>query len=326
MMALVLGIVVALRTTPLMMRAALKFGILDRPDGALKNHGEAVPYLGGLAVFLAFLFTLALTFDFSHKVLGILLAGTLVLLVGLIDDLGVLTPWEKLTGQLVAVGVLLKAGIYIKLVFIPWPVALVLSVLWLLVITNAMNIIDVMDGLASGIGVIASLFLAVTALLNDEPMVAMMAMALAGSLIGFLRYNFAPARIYLGDSGSLFVGLTLAALAMNGAYTKRNILAMLTPVIFLGVPLFDLAFVSFVRWRKGLSPFRGSADHFALRLTRAGFTVPQTVAIAYGIGAALGLAGLALMQAEHESGAGILLAGLSFASLVLLLVLKRIGE
>jgi UDP-GlcNAc:undecaprenyl-phosphate/decaprenyl-phosphate GlcNAc-1-phosphate transferase len=324
--AFALSTVVALYTTPLMRRAAIKFGIVDEPDGRLKNHAEPVPYLGGLAVFLAFLITLAVVFEFSHAVLGILLSGTLMLLVGLIDDLGVLSPLEKLAGQTVAVAVLIKAGLFIKLVFIPPVAAFVLSAFWLITVTNAFNIMDIMDGLASGVAVIAAVFLAGIAVRNGEPMVAVMAASLAGSLVGFLRYNAPPARIYLGDSGSLFVGLTLSALAMNGGYTTKNSLAMLTPVIILGVPLFDLAFVSLVRLEKGLSPFRGSPDHVALRLKRAGQSVARTVRTIYLAGLLLGLSGIAVMEAPNERSAALIVVSLAAVLLVAAGMLRRIGN
>jgi UDP-GlcNAc:undecaprenyl-phosphate/decaprenyl-phosphate GlcNAc-1-phosphate transferase len=324
--AFALSTVVALYTTPLMRRAAIKFGIVDEPDGRLKNHAEPVPYLGGLAVFLAFLITLAVVFEFSHAVLGILLSGTLMLLVGLIDDLGVLSPLEKLAGQTVAVAVLIKAGLFIKLVFIPPVAAFVLSALWLITVTNAFNIMDIMDGLASGVAVIAAVFLAGIAVRNGEPMVAVMAASLAGSLVGFLRYNAPPARIYLGDSGSLFVGLTLSALAMNGGYTTKNSLAMMTPVIILGVPLFDLAFVSLVRLEKGLSPFRGSPDHVALRLKRAGQSVARTVRTIYLAGLLLGLSGIAVMEAPNERSAALIVVSLAAVLLVAAGMLRRIGN
>lgn len=325
LLAFALGLALSLYTTPLMRRAALQFGIVDRPDGALKTQSEPVAYLGGLAVFLAFLITLGVTFEFGPVVLGILLAGTLVLLVGLIDDLGVLSPWEKLVGQSLAIAVLLKSGVYVKLIFLPWTIDLSISILWLLTITNALNIIDVMDGLASGVAAIAALFLAAAAILNDEPMVAVMASALAGSLVGFLRYNSTPARIYLGDAGSLFVGLTLAALAMNGGYTRSNWAAMMTPVVIFGVPLFDLAFVAVVRWRRGLSPFRGSPDHFALRLRRAGFSVRQVVGMTYATGLALGLAGFSLMAAASERVGAVVLLLLSTSVAATATVLRKTG-
>jgi UDP-GlcNAc:undecaprenyl-phosphate/decaprenyl-phosphate GlcNAc-1-phosphate transferase len=321
--AFLLALALSLYVTPIMRRAAIQFGILDHPTGELKGHSQAVPYLGGLAVFVAYLFALGITFDFSHAVLGILLSGTLMLLLGLIDDLGVLSPWEKLAGQTVAVVVLLKAGLYIKLAFLPPPVAWVLTVLWLLTVTNAFNIIDIMDGLASGVGAIAAAFLAAVAIRNGEPMVAVMAAALAGSLCGFLRYNFRPATIYLGDSGSLFIGLTLSSLAMNGHYTSRNSLAMLTPLIILGVPLLDLAFVSAARLRKGLSPFRGSQDHIALRLKRAGLSIPRVVGLAYAYGIVMGIAAIAMMEAWSDGTACLLFAALCVALVALASLLWR---
>jgi len=322
--AFVLSVLLSLYTTPIMRQAAIQFGILDRPNSALKVHAEPVPYLGGLAVFLAFLITLGVTFEFTHAVLGILLAGTLMLLVGLIDDLGALSPWEKLAGQFIAVTVLLKAGLYIKLIFIPPGIAFLMSIFWVLAVTNAINIIDIMDGLASGVAVIAALFLSAIAVRRGDPMVAVMGASLAGSLVGFLHYNFAPARIYLGDSGSLFIGLTLSALAMNGGYTTTNSLGMLTPVIILGVPLFDLAFVFMVRLERGESPFRGSPDHFALRLRDRGWTVTRVVCTAYAAGSALGLVGVAVIQARSETGAAMIIITLSSALLLMAGVLRSL--
>ena len=304
--AFAIALALSLYTTPLMRQAAIKFGIVDKPDGSLKKHGTPVPYLGGLAVFSAYLISLAVTFEFGLSVLGILLSGTLMLLVGLIDDLGVLSPWEKLLGQVIAVGALLKAGLYIKLVFLPESVALFLSVFWLLSVTNAVNIIDIMDGLAPGVSAIAAFFLAAIAIHNGEPMVAAMAASLSGALFGFLAYNFRPARIYLGDSGSLFIGLTLAALAMNGHYTTKNDVGLLVPVMVLGVPLLDLAFVFVARILKGRSPFRGSADHLALRLRRLGWSIERTVGMAYVIGAVLGLTASVVMEFTNGMAASML--------------------
>ena len=324
LVAFVLAAIVALYTTPLMRAAALKFGIVDRPDGKLKRQAEPVPYLGGLAVFLAYLVALGVVFEFNQEVLGILLAGTLMLLVGLIDDLGVLSPWEKLAGEAVAIAVLLKTGLYVHLVFLPVLVAFAISILWLFTVTNALNILDIMDGLATGVAAIAAAFLAAIAVLNGKPTVAAMAAALSGSLLGFLRFNFRPARIYLGDSGSLFIGITVAALAMNGRYTLDNLVGMVTPAIILSVPLFDLVFVSIVRLEKGLSPFRGSPDQFALRLRDAGFSIPAVVLSAYAAAVGASAIGLAIMLAPDDRTAGWILGALSAATLVVAIVLRRI--
>ena len=157
------SLAVALWATPVVAGVAKAFGIVDRPDGVLKTHKEPVPYLGGLAIYGAFLIALAVSLAFEAEVLGILLAGAIVVIVGLVDDLGGLGPWSKLAGQGIAVAVLIKSSVYIKLVFLPWWVQIPLTALWLLAIANAFNLIDIMDGLSAGVGFVACLFLFVVA-------------------------------------------------------------------------------------------------------------------------------------------------------------------
>jgi len=299
--------------TPRMREAAIRFGIVDRPDGRLKTQREPVPYLGGLAIYLAFLLALALTLRFSEHVLGILLAGSIVVILGLIDDLGQLGPWIKLAGQLVAVGVLIKSGIYIQLTFLPPVVAVALSVLWLLAVTNAFNLIDVMDGLSAGNALVASLILLVVADIDGGVTAATLLAALAGACLGFVRYNFAPARIYMGDAGSMFLGMLLGALAMDNAYTQRNVVGALAPALVLGLPLFDMLFVMYIRRRRGMPMMLGSPDHFALRLRRWRLSTRQTVVLSYVVTGALGAAALGitllpLVGALSVLGAVVLLA------------------
>src|SRR5438132_13524023 len=158
--AFILSFVFSLCWTPLLRKAALQLGIVDRPDGKLKNHETAVPYFGGIAVYAAFLLSVGVFTDFGQETLGLLLAGSIALMVGLIDDFGVLTPTQKLLGQMLAALVLVKSGTYIKLVFLPEWLAIFLTVLWILAVTNAMNIIDILDGLASGVAAIAAIAIA----------------------------------------------------------------------------------------------------------------------------------------------------------------------
>lgn len=286
----------SLYLTPIFQKAALKFGIVDLPDGRLKRQREPVAYLGGLAIYLSFLLTLAFTFRFDQEVLGILLAGTIVVILGLIDDFKALSPGIKFLSQLIAVFVLIKSGIFIKLTFIPYPISILLSSLWLLTITNAFNIIDVMDGLSSGIAFFCSLTFFIVAYLNGHVMTATLTIALAGSLAGFLRYNFSPAKIYMGDTGSMFIGLVLGALSMIGSYTKKNSLAFIAPVIILGIPLFDTLFVMYIRWLRGIPIILGSPDHFALRLRKWRLSTRQTVLASYLASLILGAASLLIMQ------------------------------
>jgi UDP-GlcNAc:undecaprenyl-phosphate GlcNAc-1-phosphate transferase len=309
--------------TPRVREAAIRFGIVDRPDGKLKTHGETVPYLGGLAICLAFLLTLALTFSFSKEVLGILLAGSIVVILGLVDDLGQLGPWTKLAGQLIAILVLLKSGIFIKLTFLPVPAAIALSVLWLLAVTNAFNLIDIMDGLSAGTAAVAAITLLVVAEVNGGSATATLLACLAGSCAGFLRYNFQPARIYMGDAGSMFLGLLLGALAMDNAYTRHNPVAALAPALILGVPLFDMLFVMYVRRRRGLPMMLGSPDHVALRLRRWRLSTRETVLVSYAATAALGAAAVA-MTLLPIAGAAVVLAGVVVVALLVALLLRRI--
>jgi len=321
--AFVLAGVLSAWLTPRMRQAALRFGIVDRPDGRLKQHREPVPYLGGLAIYLAFLLALSATFDFGEEILGLLLAGSIVVLLGLVDDLGQLGPWTKLGGELVAILVLIKSGIYIKLAFLPPELAIPLTIVWLLAVTNAFNLIDIMDGLSAGTAAVAAVALFAVAEWNGRTMAATVLVALAGSCLGFLRYNLHPARIYMGDAGSLFVGLMLGSLAMINAYTERNQVAALAPALILGVPLFDMLFVMYIRWRRGLPVMLGSPDHVALRLRKWRLSVRQTVMLSYVVTGILGAAAVA-MSLLSSTAALWILAVVGVSGLVAALCLKRI--
>ena len=288
--------------TPMAREAALRFGVVDAPDGHLKNHVQPVPYLGGLAVFIAFLLSLGMTFDFDHELLALLLATTIVTAVGLIDDFGVLTPKPKIIGQVVAVWVLLKAGVILQLIFLPWWACYLITIVWLIGVSNAFNLLDIMDGLASGIGVIAGTYLLVVAVLNERWVVAAFTVALVGALAGFLRYNFPPATIYLGDCGSLFIGLSLGALAMVMDYTDHNVLGFLAPLYILALPLIDTVYVTILRIRAGRKIYHGSADHFPLRLRRRlGGSTTKTVLAIYAAGAVFGALGLLVMYLDQTT-------------------------
>jgi len=322
-LAFFLAMVLALYGTPLARQAALRFNIIDRPDGRLKHQSEPVPYLGGLAIYLSFLVTLALTFEFSHAVLGLLLAGTIIVMLGLIDDFGVLTPGAKLIGQLVAVFVLMKSGIRIELAFLPYWAQAALTVVWMVGLINAFNIIDVMDGLAGGVAVVSSVVLFVVAVATGDEDAPVQMAALAGGLIGFLRYNWYPAKIYMGDAGSMFVGFLLGAVTMTLQYTHRSVVGLFAPVLILGVSIFDTFFVMAIRYMRGIPIFLGSPDHFALRLRRWNMTVPQIVALSCAVSLLLGLAGLGVVWLPFGQ-ALVIVASASALALAAGVWLKRV--
>lgn len=313
----------ALYLTPIMRQGALRFGVLDAPDGRLKNHGASVPYLGGIAIYLAFLVTLALVFEFRVQLLGLLLGATIMVMMGLFDDLRVLPPRLKFVGQLLAAWVLIKSEISIQLVIIPEWLRIPLTVFWLVGITNAFNILDVSDGLTSGTATIAALALFVLAVVSGDTPIAVTALALAGATAGFLRYNQPAASIYLGDAGSLFLGFMLAALAMIGQYTRANPWGAVAPALVLFVPILETSLVSLSRLARGRSPFAGSPDHFAVRLKAAGWSANSVAWLSHGLSLVSAAAGIALVVASDPVPIALTVgATLAFVSLLALMWLR----
>ena len=321
----ILAFGLSLYFVPVMRRAALKWGVVDRPDGHLKFQKKPVPYLGGIGVYVSFLLAVSLVYDFSPQVLGLLLAGTIMLMIGLVDDFGVLLPYQKLAGQLLATFVLIKAGIYIKVEYFPLWVSIPLTVFWMIGIINAINIIDIMDGLSAGVSLCACFVLMVVALVNGNATIAVLTVALAGALLGFLVYNFPPAKVYLGDAGSLFVGLMLGALAMIGEYSRENPLGYVAPVMILGLPIFDTIFVMMMRAKKKLPIFLGSQDHYAIRLKKLGLSVGQVVVLSYLFALVTGGLAILIMYLVPLYSI-IILAALAFLTIAAILWLNRLED
>ncbi len=321
----VMALALSLYFTPIIRRAAIRYQILDTPNTSLKTHREPTPYLGGVAIYLAFLFTLAFTYDFTHEVLGILFAASIIVTLGLFDDLKVLSPTVKLLGQTIAAFVAVKAGIMIELTFLPQWVAFGLTMIWLVGMTNALNLIDVSDGLAAGVASVAGMFLYIIALSSGADTIATLTLALVGATLGFLAYNRPPARIFMGDTGSMLLGFVLGALAMIGHYTFTHRLAAVAPVVILGVPIFDTLYVMGVRAYRRIPLMRGSPDHFAVRLRNHGMPAGRIALIGYGSGVLLGCLGLALCWVSFEIAAGILGLVLLLA-LTATLVLYKMGR
>jgi len=264
----VLSFLLSLYFTPLAIKIARHYQMVDKPDGKLKLQKEPVPYLGGLAVFLSFLLSLSLLFNLNREILALLFASTIILFTGFIDDLISISPVSKLMGEILAAWVLIRGGIRIKLIFLPEWASIVLTFLWVLFLSNSLNLVDIMDGLAGTISFFSSLSLGTIAIVYGAQTTAIVGLSMAGAILGFLFFNFPPAKIYLGDTGSLFIGFSLASITMLVDYTKTNLLGFVIPLFFLWIPIFEVIFVSIVRISKGIYPFRGSHDHFPYRLSR----------------------------------------------------------
>lgn len=295
------SLLLTLYLTPIFRDSARRFGIVDSPDGELKRQKEAVPYLGGLAVFSAVLFPVSIFLQFSDELMGLLLASTIVVMLGLIDDIGRLSPRIKLVVQVVAIFLMIKSGIRIRVGFLPPLLCVALTFLWMLLMMNGFNLIDVMDGLAGGVGTVSAAALSVVFLLQGNRMGVIVCLSLAGALLGFLHYNRPPAQIYLGDTGALFLGFLLGGLAIGGEYTLRNPLGWLTAIAIFAVPLFEILFLSYLRICRGAPIMAGSRDHFSLRLRKWRLTTGQTVFSSSVAAAVSATAGLVAMYGTADS-------------------------
>ena len=305
------ALALAFALTPLARRAALRFGAIDRPDGRLKLHAHAVPTLGGLAMYAALCLSLLPWLSADPLVPALVAGGGLLVASGWLDDLRRLPIAAKLGAQAAAAGIALVA-FDLRIEFALFErvpaLAFALSFLWLVGLSNALNFLDVMDGLAAGTAAIGAGALALAGLATGDPILAGAASAVAGACLGFLWYNLPPARIYMGDAGSLLLGFSLAALALRGRYTERSAWGVLAPIVILGVPVLEVVFVTLIRWRKGISPLRGSPDHIAYRLEALGLSTPRVLAVLWSATALSAAAGLALPWASPETAVWVVLA------------------
>jgi UDP-GlcNAc:undecaprenyl-phosphate GlcNAc-1-phosphate transferase len=308
--AFLVALLVAWGLTPLMLGLAMRSGLLDAPDDERKAQTSAVPFLGGVAIVLAFSAAVLSAAVISRppsgvRELAILLGLALLLSVmGLIDDLRGLGALVRLLVEIGAACVVFAIGSGVQIG--PRSVSLAITVLWIVGITNAINLLDNMDGLSAGVATIASLGFFAIAVLNHQFLVAALAAALAGCATGFLRHNFHPARIYMGDAGSLFLGFMLAVLGVRLRLADTPpLVAAFVPVFVLGVALFDTTLVTVNRLRHGRSPLSGGRDHASHRLVAVGIPVPVAVGLLYGL--ALSLSWLAVVLARLDTATGLLL-------------------
>ena len=327
---------IALVTVPLVRAYARWHGILDQPSGR-KVHDVPTPLLGGAGVYAAFAITVLLNFNFSAELKGVALGAAIIVAIGILDDMTDLPAWVKLLGQLCAAGVAMSFGAILTVVPHGVPAAGVLNVvvtaLWILTVTNAVQFLDGMDGLAAGIGVISGIFFSFVALQTAQPYLMFLAAPLVGACAGFLPYNLRPHRatIFLGDSGSSFIGFTLAALAVMGVWADNDpVAALMTPTLILAVPLFDIAFVGVLRVAQGKVhslrewlAYTGK-DHLHHRLEQLGFTKTQTVFVIFFICTTLGISAVLLNGAEKREAVLLLLQVASVLAIVA--VLEGVGR
>ena len=295
-------------STPFIRRFAVWAGFIDTPADR-KIHREPTPLLGGLAIIggalLAFLILWAALPKSvqAPRVIGVLLASSVVALTGLIDDRRRLPAYLKLAGQVLGFLIAIYFGIQVSLPVPEW-LNYALTFVWLIGISNAMNFMDNMDGLSAGVSGVAASFILLLAVLNDQYLVAALSAGILGATLGFLRYNFKPARIFMGDAGSLFLGFLLAVLCIQLRFPDNvNFVTWMVPLFIMGLPIFDTTLVIISRIRRGVNPLTTAGkDHVSHRIVRRGFTVTEAVLILYLVGGAFGMAGLFITGASVGEG------------------------
>lgn len=305
MLAILIAFVVSFALTPVVKILAQKVGAMDVPGEARRVHDHPIPRMGGLAIFLGFIVSMLLFVDITQEVRGILLGSIIIVITGVIDDIISLRAWTKFLIQILSAVIAVLHGVVINVVSNPnvfssqeaivlgW-LAIPLTVLWIVGITNSVNLIDGLDGLAVGVSTISCVTILVVALLVSEPNVALIVAALAGACIGFMPYNLNPARIFMGDTGSLLLGYVLATVSVLGLFKFYAIVTFVVPVLALAVPLSDTLFAFCRRILHGQSPFHADRGHFHHKLMDLGLNQKQAVAILYAISATLGLAAVVL--------------------------------
>lgn len=303
--ALVVALLISFISTPVVKSIAQRVGAMDIPKDNRRMHHHPIPRMGGLAIFLGFLLSALIFVPMDQANRGMLLGAVVIVILGIFDDIYALPALPKLLVQIGAALIAVLHGNVIEVLSNPnlfsenpyWSLgslAIPLSVIWIVAITNAVNLIDGLDGLAVGVATISSLTMLVIAMLVSEGMVALMMAALAGGCIGFMPYNMNPAKIFMGDTGSTFLGFILAVVSIQGLFKFYTIISFAVPFLMLGLPLFDTCFAILRRLSKGQSPMAPDRSHVHHRLIDMGFSQKQAVAILYVVSAILGLSAVVL--------------------------------
>jgi len=309
LLALGISMVVTLILTPLVRKLAFTVGAIDIPKDNRRMHKKPIATIGGLAIFIGFLISVLLFVDISREMQGILLGAVILVILGVLDDIMDLPAKLKFVVQIVAAGIAVAHGCVIETLSNPnifsdaayinlgW-VGIPLTMIWIIALTNAVNFIDGLDGLAAGVSAISAGTMLVIALIYSEASVAIVVAALLGACLGFLPFNFNPAKIFMGDTGATFLGYILATISIQGMFKYYAIVTFIIPFLLLGVPIFDICFAFLRRIAKGKSPMVADRSHMHHKLIDMGFSQKQAVAIIYVISGLLGLSAVVLASSS----------------------------
>lgn len=310
---------IALVCTPLVIKLAKKIGAMDVPKDDRRMHKKPIPRMGGLAIFVGALAAILIFIPLNSAMIGLLAGGSLMFLVGFVDDIKNLSAKIKLVFQIAGACILYGFGVRITFMGLPFigyqdfslpVVSFLLTLIWVVGITNTINLIDGLDGLAAGIAAIASASIAYTAFVNDQPLVGTATMALAGAALGFLPYNFNPAKIFMGDGGALFLGFMLAGLSIMGLTKGATLLVSFIPLFVLGIPIFDTVFAILRRIINKRPIMEADKGHLHHKIMEKGLGQRRTVILLYSMGGLLGIAGVLLAkELRFEAAVLIVITG-----------------
>ena len=319
LLALGLAAGVSFSSTPLVKALSVKVGAVDVPKDSRRMHNHPIPRMGGLAIFFGFVVAMLLFVPLDRPKQGMLLGAVIIVVLGMLDDKYALPAKPKFLVQIIAALIAVMAGNRIEVlsnpnIFSPNPywelgaLSIPVTVIWIVAITNAVNLIDGLDGLACGVSTISAATMLVIALRVEEWNVAVMMAALVGACIGFLPYNFNPAKIFMGDTGSTFLGFIMATVSVEGMFKQYTIISFVVPFLMLGLPIFDVCFAVVRRVSHGQSPMKPDRGHVHHRLIDMGFSQKQAVGVLYVISAILGLSAVVLTEGGAEKAMIFLMA------------------
>jgi len=305
------ALIISFILTPLARKLAFKVGALDIPKDARKIHKKPMPYFGGLAIYVAIISCMFVYMPHNEANISIMIGATIIVLTGIVDDMYGMPAKIKLIMQIIAASIAIMGGV--KIHFITNPLSatgmsllrdltIPITLFWIVGITNTINLIDGLDGLASGVASIAAATLLLTAALKGYDFIVMQCAIIVGASLGFLPFNFNPAKIFMGDTGSLLLGYMLAVTSILGMVKSVAAVALVVPVFALGVPIFDTTFAIIRRYINKKPIMEADKDHLHHKLMRKGLNQRQTVLIMYFISMMLGLAAIIVSDADPRIG------------------------
>lgn len=319
--AFLTALVLSLIATPIAIKIAPKIGAVDIPKDTRRMHKEAIPRFGGMAIFIGTTVSMLAFMTFDNRIIGVVIGGILIYVLGVIDDLTDLPAKVKFAGQTMCAIIIYSFNIRIEFVsgifgdgvsYLGNVICFLVTIIWIVGITNTVNLIDGLDGLAAGTSAIASLCIAYVAYIHGMYLVAGAMLAVAGGALGFLPFNFSPAKIFMGDGGSLFLGFTIAALSILGPVKGATIIAVIVPLLVMGLPIFDTAFAILRRVINKRPIMEADKGHLHHRLMESGLGQRRTVLMLYGISGIMGVGAVLISRDLKVEAIGLFLIALIY--------------